>query len=288
MNAPVHEHIPLFRIRSADDFDPGFIPKNYSCFKYGDEAQTENYSQQLYEKFMHFWNNSNETVRNMPIVVTGSAYKHMPVAATLLAHAFFPKLKHTLNHATYIKIDRLAATAKDFSKMNENERIAMKKQMKLKVDTSTFENGTHLVVVDDCKITGTHSINILETLKKQADSKITKITFLYIVELDPKSNARDQKVDSSMDAGYVCDIDTWCDVVHATKLPPTPRVLKYFLKWAGELDLTNSTDKMQLGAISKRLGVSKLKELWEGCQGDGYDKMPECLNGARVLESLIV
>ena len=260
-------------VEKYDNAYPEFDPAEYSKFKYGDYITTIKYAELLGQMFIKQFPNyfKPEAILSMPkLVVTGSAYKNMPVAATHLTNAFVNyineyRFKQGMDPIETTKMYRHRLLASDFSKMGESDRAKEMGKNPLSLDYEFLTNA-HLVVLDDCKITGSHRKNIQRQIEESASSTIQQTTYLYIASLD--TSGRTTKVEDYMNHVIVKNLYSWLSVVsQPNAFEITARGMKYFMNNA-----ENSERGKEMARISEAIPCKVIVKMYYGCINDGFTK----------------
>ncbi|KAL3817262.1 hypothetical protein ACHAXA_007116 [Cyclostephanos tholiformis] len=259
------DHDRLGRIDILRGLDPQqqvFSPELYSKFKYGSMAARRHFAMDIHRALKCIFHDDLER-DSASIVMTSSAYKFMPTASTALLADVLSLVNHDRRRRNIpmvedIKIHRRSVLNTDYALMNKESRIDAMDSTQLDIDTSNLR-GKHLVVLDDCIITGAHLNNISRHLR---NSGVARITYLVIVSVN--SNGHDQSTTSAEDYlnhNYVNSLDRWLEVTNAPDGGPlSARSLKYFLT-SGE-----SRDE-KLGVLA-RLRREALLEMHHGAIAD--------------------
>ena len=77
-----------------------------------------------------------------------------------------------------MRIGRASHIDKDFSLLSPEQRAAVMASNSLALPPHAALAGRHLVVVDDCRITGAHEGNVLRALEESGGAGLASVTFL--------------------------------------------------------------------------------------------------------------
>lgn len=209
-----------------------FSPEMYSKFKYGSGTACRHYAWDVFRAFqLLFSKEFNHDVTNL--VMTSSPYKAMPAASTALFAEILTLISdgrrlRNLSSLEDIKIHRKNVLKTDYSLLTQESRAKAMESTQLDIDLSVNLHGKHLVVIDDCIITGAHMNKITHHLR---NSGLERISFLFILSV--RSNALCQSTTAAenyLNHHHVSSLDKWLELVNAPDAGPiNARMLKYFL-----------------------------------------------------------
>jgi PRTase ComF-like len=153
----IYPSYSLHHIHEADA--PGFDPKDYSHFKFGDVHLAKSFAQDLFEAFIQTWGDAI-LATEQDVVILPSPYLSIPTASNALC-AYF---KHALNvflfehgrkAATESKIYRHQTYTTDYGALDFEQRLALIANDTYYIDRN-FLDQKFCIFVDDIKITGSH------------------------------------------------------------------------------------------------------------------------------------
>jgi hypothetical protein len=219
-----HDNESLGRVDLMRGLDPrqhAFSPETYSKFKYGSTTACRHYASEIYRALQCLFSADLER-HATDLVMTSSAYKSMPAASTALLEnvmdiANAERRLRNLTSLGGVKIHRGTVLKTDYALMTEESRALAMESTRLHIDTSRLR-GKHLVVLDDCVITGAHMRNISRHLR---DSGVAKISYLFIVSVRSSSSSSSPSCRSTTSAEnylnhrHVSSMDRWLEMMNA-------------------------------------------------------------------------
>jgi hypothetical protein len=261
-----HDNQSLGRVDLLPGLDPrrhAFSPETYSKFKYGSTTACRHYAREVFRAFQCLFPGDLER-DDADLVVTSSAYKSMPAASTalfaeVLALANDERRSRNLTSLGQIKIHRRSVLKTDYALMTEESRAEAMESTRLDIDSSKLR-GKHLVVLDDCIITGAHARNISRHLR---DSGVDKISYLFILSVRSNGPRRlTTSAENYLNHRYVSSLERWLEMMNAPDAGLlTARALKYYL--------TSGKGRDEKCGVLARLRRETVLEMYRGAIADG-------------------
>lgn len=258
----------------------GFLPVEYSKFKFGDKDIARKYGYELARKFINskvFLNILQQNHRDF--VVMSSPYCFIPTATWSLSNYFVQFLNQHLVDIGYpvvelSKIHRTNTYKEDYGELSAEERLALISKDGFQIDKAFLE-GKFLIMMDDIKITGSHERIIERTFK---ENNITNDhVFLYFAELaDPTI---DPKVENYLNYAFVKNLLFLDKIIKNENFLPNTRVVKYILNHKDELAFT-----MFVMYQSKKV----LANLYHLSIGNGYHLIPDYQTNLQIIKDLLI
>jgi hypothetical protein len=266
-------HFSLYPISSPDEF--GFIPEEYSKFKYGADNIAQKFGYLLADGFIE--NCLSKHYVGQPVVVVPSAYSHIPAASFFMKKHFVDKLNVYLFAHNYpmieeTKIYRTVTYREDYGKMSAEERYKLIKGDTFYIDRKFVENKL-LLFIDDIKITGTHERIIIHMLNEYS---ITNPCYmLYFAELANETVPPD--IENYLNGYYVKSLDEIDAIIRNERFRFNTRVVKFIL---------NSPDDSFDRFIEKQ-NACFINELYYNAIGNEYFKFPSYLRNLEKLKTIV-
>jgi len=171
----------LHKISSDDQF--GFLPDEYSRFKFGDDAIAGKFGAALADGFIneHF----RDTLPDKQLVVIPSPYSFIPTATFAMKNYFVYQLNRWLAAKGLpviqeTKVHRTITYKEDYGELDAAQRMKLIGNDSFHIDKAFLEGKT-LLFLDDIRITGSHERMIM---KMVAEYGLTNdIYMLYFGEL---------------------------------------------------------------------------------------------------------
>jgi hypothetical protein len=253
-------HIDLLHGLDPQQHTP-FSPELYSKFKYGSSTASQHYALDIYRAVQLLFRHELNHVDATNLVLTSAAYKCMPTASTALFADVLSLINNdrhvkNLSPIPNIKIHRKNILNKDYGLLTHEGRAKAMKCTQLDInitdtannnkdessttavvasDVTNYLHGKHIVIIDDCIITGAHMnciINHFNNTLGLGDD--VQLTFLFILSVqsnitntpDPSTTA----AENYLNHYYVTSLDRWLEMVNSDHVGPVNgRMVKYFL-----------------------------------------------------------
>ena len=297
----------LGRIDLLQGLDPQrhapFSPELYSKFKYGSSAVSRHYALDIYRTVRLLF--AKELEANATnLVLTSAAYKSMPTASTALfanALALINDDRRTKGLAAipHIKIHRESILNADYGMLTHEARAKAMQCTRLDIvladhhhhhpesSTSTsvvvadYLRGKHIVIIDDCIITGAHMNCVSNHFRNnipglqhgggaEEEDDDVKLTFLFVLSVQSSNAATtstatpDQSTTAAEDHlnhYHVNSLDRWSEMVNSDDATPVNgRTVKYFL--------TSDASMESKVAVLGRLRREAVLQMYHGAIAD--------------------
>lgn len=239
--------------------DAAFSPEDYSALKFGSDVIARKFGYQLADAF--FAAHTDVLLANQCVVIP-SPYNHVENAATIMTKHFVNRLNEHLvlangGHVEYTIIHRKVSYTNDYGFLSkekrkgliDNDRFFMNKQ---------FLKGKLLIFIDDVRITGTHEDKLVEILEKERMQN--DAFFLYFANY--YGNSPD--VEAALNFAAIKSPDDYLRMVREDGHHVIVRPIKYLL----------GLDKDTLTGIVAQMPPRFLTEVYHGCLGEGYYRIP--------------
>ena len=264
-----HDNQSLGRVEVLRGLDPlqhAFSPETYSKFKYGSTTACRHYASEVFLALRCLFSADLDRDDAGGIVMTSSAYKIMPAASTalladVLALANGERHERDLPPLDVIQIRRASVLDTDYALMTEESRAEAMGSTRLHVDDAMILRGRHLVVLDDCVVTGAHARNISRHL---LDTGVSRITYLFLVSVRPaaQSGRPSTSAENYLNHAYVDSIERWLESMNDPDAGPvSARSLKYYL--------TSGEGRESKRDVLARLRRSVVSQMRRGAIADG-------------------
>jgi hypothetical protein len=240
----------------ADRLDPWL----YSSYKYGSLRATAQLADALADELLAA---APDLATERRLVLAASPYRHVPTAAAALARAVHRRLADArasadLPAAPLIRIAWLAATSGDCATLSAADREAAVAHNRLSFDPLGLPGaeGTHLIVIDDVRITGAHQ----RALIRASDAlPLGSRTFVHLGAVDEPGAPGDPGLEDRLNHAR---IKTLSDLAQLLAEP----------------------NRAELPGFLAERTVPFLREAHRYATLDGYDAMPAYRASYRLLE----
>lgn len=215
----------LHKINNSDSF--GFNPKDYSCFKFGDDTIAQQYGISLANGFIDNFLLTQPI--NQQIVVISSPYSFIPTATFAMKNHFVFKLNRWLSQNNFAvvqetKVHRTVTYKEDYGELCAQQRINLISNDSFHIDKDFLKNKT-LLFLDDIKITGSHERMILNMVN---DYQLhNQIYMLYFAEL--VNDTIHPKIENYLNYFQVKSIFDLDDIINSGNFCINTRIVKYIL-----------------------------------------------------------
>jgi hypothetical protein len=215
----------LHKIKHKESF--GFNPKDYSRFKFGDEAVAQIFGSDLAAQFVDQYLQYNPV--HEQIVVISSPYSFIPTATFALKNYFVFTLNQWLAENNFkvvqeTKVHRTITYKEDYGELDATQRMALIGKDSFHIDKD-FLCGKTLVFLDDIKITGSHERMIHKMLREY--NLNNDIHLLYFAELENKSiHPRVENYLNYFEVKSIFDLES---IIKNDRFFINTRIVKYIL-----------------------------------------------------------
>ncbi len=262
-------------IKIADNENFGFLPDEYSKFKFGSKTIARKFGYELAQRFITRL--SHMPLTGKQIVVLPSAYSHIQTASCLMKTFFVNRFNLFLYQNGYppveeAKIYRTVTYREDYGEMSAIERFNLIKGDKFHVD-KMFLEGKILIFIDDVKITGTHERIIIKMLD---DFDIqNKCYMLYLAELQyPDMNPR---IENYLNHCFVKSLHQLEWILKNDDFVFNTRVVKFILN-------ANHNECVQ---FLKKQSDNFIRELFYLSLGNAYNQFESYRQNLNYLQHLV-
>jgi hypothetical protein len=202
------------------------------------------------------------------LLIASSPYRRVPTAANTLAARFGTVLNAAragrgLSPAPLVHIERMTVSSGDYGTLSAEARIRLMAVNALSFDRlRPYADGTHLIVIDDVKVTGAHQ----RCLTRASETlPLRSRTFLYIAAFDGTSAERlDPTLEDRLNHAVISTLDDLAGIVKDSHFSWNVRVCKFLLCPANRGDLP---------AFLIRMTDRFVRELRHNSLIDGYARM---------------
>lgn len=262
------------------DFSEG----EYSRMKYGCGAVASALGQRLADAYILEHLEELRRIDPAQVVVTSSAYKVAPTASNAVMQGFLWRLNEFFlslgkGPAHPLQISRLTLAQGDYGALTQQEREKRMRENRLYVDAAQVR-GMHVIVVDDCSITGAHERNVQELL---APARPASLRFLYLARFVSAEGAQLAQVEDRLNHAAVATPDAVTDLMLRQDFTLNDRVCKYFLSQRIPSDELAEV----LAHIIDQGGASRIIQLHRYCLGNGYAIMPQYAERCRIIGQVL-
>jgi len=267
---------PLHSQFAVHNFDclktTSFCPKEYSLLKFGVKSIAKKFAVDLADNLFTMF--SGELLSNRCVVIP-SPYNHVANAATVVTKHFVDRLNHHLvkhggEHCDYSTIHRKVSYIKDYGFLPAEQRKKL-------IDGDDFYFNPEfyrdkiIIFVDDVRITGTHEIKLVELMKAHGIQNRSIFAYYAMYHGDQAD------IEAEINFASIKNSDDFVRIVqNESDFNLIVRPIKFIL---GSLN----TEKLfyLLSSISRNL----LSELYHGCLGEGYYKIPDYQRNFQTIEN---
>lgn len=247
-----------------------FTATHYSELKFGSDEVARRFGYELADSLAK---SHIDTLLANPIVVIPSPYNHVPNAATILTGHFVNRLNQILvtqsgRHVEYSVIHRKVSYIKDYGYLGKEARKGLIDNDSFYLNKEFYKDKT-LIFVDDVIITGTHEDKLKEIL---IDNAIYNDTiFCYYGQY----HGSDPTIESRLNFAAVQSLADYENLSKQAGHHVIVRPLKFLL--------TQKLD--ELATFLMKVDVRKLEEIYHGCLGEGYYKIPSYQAQFQVIKA---
>jgi hypothetical protein len=251
-----------------------FVPADYSRYKYGSTEAAAIFATALEDTFQSVYPHLFNAPR---LLIASSPYKYIPTAADVLARNFARNLNQRrcsghLPPTHLIKIDRAQPSPDDYGKYSVEQRRVLMRANSLSVDRTALED-SHLVIIDDIKVTGAHQACLIEATN---GLPILSRTFLHIAKFfTPSSVALDPTIEDRLNHAFAKKLTDLLEIVQSPNFAWNARLCRFFL---------SARNRAELPGFLTHMPDRFLADLSEKSCGDGYDVMPAYRESYTILQ----
>jgi len=241
--------------------DPTFSPVEYSHLKFGSDAVARKYGHELAAAF---FKRHSTVLLSSKCVVIPSPYNYVRNAATVLTGHFVQALNHLLvsangQHVEYSTIHRKVSYISDYGFLPKEKRKSLIDQDSFYLHKDFYKDKV-LIFVDDVIITGTHEEKVKEILVREGLPN--RAFFLYYAQY----LGNNPEIEAEINFAGIKSVVDYCHFLTKTKQHHIiVRPIKFML----------ALPSRKLRQVLQHLSPGDLRELYYGCLGEGYYKLPQ-------------
>lgn len=252
------ERVSVHKFNSLENLP--FLASDYSKLKFGSDSVAKRFGYELADKV--FADQAALLLSNKCVVIP-SPYNYVQNAASIMARHMADRLNHHLVNANGVPVEwsvihRKVSYTNDYGFLGKEQRRALIDNDEFHFN-SNFVEGKVLLFVDDVVITGTHEEKLCEIMDK---AKMTNPSlFLYYGEAE-----RDipPETEAGLNFAGIQSLEDYTKLTTELNHHIIVRPLKFLLS-QNPVELANELEKMD---------PQKVKELYNGCLGEGYHRIP--------------
>lgn len=246
----------LHKIGCTENF--GFSPDDYSRFKFGDDAVSKAFGEDLADGFIRHHLIPSPVLQQ--IVVVSSPYSFIPTATFAMKNHFVYRINRWLAEQGFpvvqeTKVHRTITYKEDYGELNAEERMRLIGNDHFHIDKD-FLAGKTILFLDDIKITGSHErmiVKMVQEYELQND-----IYMLYFAELTNKNIH--PNIENFLNYHCVKSIFDLEPIVQSEHFYINTRIVKYILNYDHDafcIFLQNQTPQF-------------INQLYDMALGNGY------------------
>ena len=206
--------------------------EGYSFFKHGDERWARRFGYEIADFLMDAVSDLFARVRSDEVLVASFPCKYVPTAAALMVDHTVTRLNHILSgenkpavgyhHA--FKYPWWPSGEYYFAHMEEEARRRILDNVELSVDKDRLR-GTHLIIVDDTRVTGATEDKFLQLLYRVEG--LRSLTVVFLCNVDPAVAKADPAVEGRLNQHTVQTLDNVAAIVATSEFRWNIRVVKF-------------------------------------------------------------
>ena len=223
--------------------DPNGISRDYSRLKYGDAKATRKFAKQLAERFITLALTPGyfgpKGITDWSKVKIATLYWDLRLPAAHLSDEFFNQVNRMLHSlgfppVTLVKFNRHHQQTLGFDYGSQSDirvRQAENEKQKYTWNADLLGPDDHLIVIDDCIITGGHEDTVRRDLFHQGIyPRVKQVSWGYLVKV-PKS-AGSSKAEHALNTAYVKSTDDIIKIFAESPMHAKTnlRILKYIYR----------------------------------------------------------
>jgi hypothetical protein len=254
-----------------DIYNMGFDPVDYSHLKFGCDKTAMRFG---YELADGFFKKFHDVLLANRCVVIPSPYNFVPNAATIMTKHFVDRLNSLLVnengvHVDYSIIHRKVSYINDYGFLSKEKRASLINGDDFFLNTEYLE-GKLLIFVDDVKITGTHEEKLIDIMQKRGITN--DCFFLYFASYCGDNPT----IEAQLNFAGIHSVLEYADYILYNESHIIVRPLKYLL----------SQEPSCLRQALKMLPAKTIREIYCGCLGEGYYKLPSYQGTFKVINEV--
>jgi PRTase ComF-like len=251
----------LHKINSASDLS--FSAEAYSRFKFGDEAEAENFGTALARSFIE--THKNLLTDETQTVAVPSPYDFIPTASCAMTKYFVREINRFLaasGKASLLesRIHRYKTYSIDYGNLSFEERFNLITQGTYHID-KIFLSNRNVLLLDDIRITGSHEL----VLKQQIEQLDIKGNFMFLYFAELVNTAIAPEFENVLNYSEVKDVRSLLELIREKIFTFNTRVIKFIL--------SSSSGELQL--LLENVEPEFLHQLCDLAYGNNYHLMNE-------------
>jgi hypothetical protein len=240
-----------------------FLAPEYSRYKHGATAPAAAFAAALEDAFQGAYPHLAGAAR---LLIASSPYKYVPTAAHALACIFAHRLNQRRNFqdlppARLIKIGRLQPSPGDYGQFSIEQRRALMRANSLSVDRTLLQD-SHLVIIDDIKVTGAHQECLMDATSRLP---LLSRTFLHIAKFFiPFPAVVDPMIEDQLNHAHAKKLADLLEIIRSGDFAWNARLCRFLL---------SARNRAELSGFLTHVPDHFLFDLSQKSSGDGYDLM---------------
>ncbi len=263
---------------TTDDFDGATMPfsaVDYSHLKFGCDDTARRFGYELADRFFR---HHVDILIAEPTVVIPSPYNFVRNAATIMTEHFVNRLnEHLVNangeHVDFSTIHRKVSYTSDYGFMSKEQRRGLLDNDMFFLNDG-FYRGKTLIFIDDIRITGTHEDRLRDILLGDPHLSSNRVFFLYYAQMVGPCRA---DVEAGLNFSGIKSLDEYAELAARPNHHVIVRPIKFLL----------SRPKDEFDRFVATISTQKARQIYSGCLGEGYYKVPEYQCNFLKLKALV-
>ena len=260
------QHFSGYRFSSLES--ARFDINAYSRLKFGSKLSAKLLGRKLAEKFFASY---RESLAENKFVVLPAAATAVPIASGLLAWQFFNRLNILTSDANLPSVEwsvihRNVTYKTNYAGMDKEARIKLLSNDQQYFNQDYLDN-KHLILIDDCRITGTHEDHMTEIMNSLS-MKNPRVFCSYA-----RYTGDDPKIESQLNHCFVKDVYDLVKLSHEPGHTVTTRVIRMLME-ADPTDLRQCLRGATNGFIEQACSAAII---------NGYNVLPESVENFNIV-----
>jgi hypothetical protein len=265
--------ISVYKIEDESNF--GFLPSDYSRFKFGDSLIGKKFGKALAQAFID--NYLIHQTANKKFIAYSSPYQYIPTATMTMFEEFVFQTNRWLvskNRSVLetCRIYRNNTYSQDYGELSAAERLQLIGSDLFYLDSNRVMGKT-LLLLDDIKITGSHEYVLNRTLNHLNISQ--EAIFLYFAEMvNPRINPN---IENYLNYHAIKSLKDLAELMKDENFVYNTRAIKYIL----------SSSLNDLGHFVSQLSNNQIIAIYNLAIANNYFEIPAFSESLAYLESKI-
>jgi len=265
--------ISVYKIEDKSNF--GFLPRDYSRFKFGDALIGKQFGKLLAKAFIDHYLIHQEA--NKKFIAYSSPYQYIPTATMTMFEEFVFQTNRWLvskNRSVLetCRIYRNNTYSQDYGELSAAERLELIGSDLFYLDPNRAMGKT-LLLLDDIKITGSHEYVLNRTLHHLNINQ--EAIFLYFAEMvNPGINPN---FENYLNYDAVKSLNDLAQLINSDNFVFNTRAIKYIL----------SSNLVDLALFTSQLTDNQIVEIYNLAISNNYFEIPEFIESLAYLQSKI-